>query len=93
MSRLEKRAQAREKLLARECKKGGFKGRINAKCIECLFDPYQEGSWRKQVANCTCFDCPLFPIRPKPGKKTISKADDSTGARNIVNGKHKAGEP
>ena len=50
----------------------GFRARINAKCKECIHDSTQEGTWRKQVENCTSYNCPLFQVRPlaKPETKT-----------------------
>lgn len=58
----------RTKIIEREAKKAGFKGKINAKCCECIYDPLAEGTWRKQVENCTSFTCPLYSIRPVPAK-------------------------
>lgn len=63
-----KRAEMKEKLIAREASKPGLRGALNAKCIECLYDPYQEGTWREQVEKCTCYSCPLYPKRPVPEK-------------------------
>jgi len=56
------RARTVENLL----KKRGFKAKIHAFCCHCIFDPYQEGTWLKQVENCTSFDCPHFSVRPLP---------------------------
>ncbi len=44
----------------------GLRTKINAKCVECIYDPYQEGTWRKQVENCASPACPLYSVRPKP---------------------------
>ena len=45
--------------------KTGWRGRVNAKCIECIFDETGGGgTWRQQVEACTCYDCPLYEIRP-----------------------------
>ena len=41
---------------------------INAKCKECIYDPYAAGAWRMQVAACTSPGCPLFEVRPKSRK-------------------------
>ncbi len=43
---------------------------INAKCKECIYDPHDSGTWREQVERCTGYSCPLFDLRPKPGRKT-----------------------
>ena len=38
---------------------------VNAKCRECIYDPNSgQGTWRKQVEDCTSPLCPLFPYRP-----------------------------
>jgi len=58
------RFEYRDELITRHTEKAGFRGKINAKCIECIYDPYQQGSWRYQVEKCTCPGCPLFLIRP-----------------------------
>lgn len=51
---------------------------INAKCRDCIFDPYAAGSWREQVAACCGAHCPLHPVRPVPRScksgKTINAA-------------------
>ena len=44
--------------------KAGLRGKIDAKCAECIYDPAQEGTWRLQVEKCTSRNCPLFDVRP-----------------------------
>jgi hypothetical protein len=56
--------QRRSDLIKKQAGKPGLRGNINAKCIECIYDPMQKGSWRWQVENCTCDSCPLFQVRP-----------------------------
>ena len=58
----------RKKIIERESKKPGLKGKIRAFCCHCIFDPYQRGSWLKQVENCTSPHCPLYSVRPRPSK-------------------------
>lgn len=41
-----------------------LRDKIDAKCRSCIYDPYAEGTWRKQIENCTSQRCPLFPVRP-----------------------------
>lgn len=51
---------------------------INAKCRDCIHDPGSGlGTWREQIAQCTCTACPLWPHRPGPesGPCTRSKMD------------------
>lgn len=55
----------RTETIHRLVRKPGLRGRLDAKCCECIYDPYQEGTWRKQVENCTSPTCPLFDVRPK----------------------------
>ena len=55
----------KDKTLNRLLKKGKLRGRIDAKCCECIYDPMSDGSWRLQVENCTSLACPLYPVRPK----------------------------
>lgn len=45
-----------------------LRGAINAKCKECIYDPYDAGAgtWREQVAACGSSDCSLWPYRPLP---------------------------
>lgn len=37
---------------------------INAKCADCIYDPLNGGTRAQQISLCTCFDCPLWPVRP-----------------------------
>ena len=56
--------QRRADLIAKEAGKPGLRGKVNAKCIECIFDSEGGGgSWRKQVQDCTAVSCPLFSVR------------------------------
>lgn len=52
------------KLVQHLASKVGLRGKIDAKCVECIYDPYQEGTWRLQVEKCTSPACPLFSVRP-----------------------------
>jgi|TARA_R100000081_G_C4781507_1_gene151821 hypothetical protein len=38
---------------------------IAGKCYDCTFDSEAEGTWKAQVRDCTCTDCPLWNVRPK----------------------------
>jgi len=38
---------------------------VNAKCKDCIYDPLAGGTWRKQVEECPCTSCPLYPVRPR----------------------------
>ena len=68
--------ERRDELIARESGKRGIRGKINAKCIECIYDPLSDGNWRQQVQKCTDLACPLYSIRPisKPRKKKVVKS-------------------
>jgi len=37
---------------------------INAKCKECIYDPYGPGGWKQQVTACSSYGCPLYTVRP-----------------------------
>ena len=57
--------ELRQTVIAREKAKAGMRGRINAFCCECIYDPIGgQGSWRQQVEACPATTCPLYPIRP-----------------------------
>ncbi len=58
----------RQQVINQELRKGGLRGKINAKCAECIYDPYDKGTWLKQVELCTSPKCPLFDARPTPKK-------------------------
>lgn len=61
----EETVERRDVLLRRVAGKAGLRAKIDAKCIECIYDPTSEGNWRKQVHFCTDTACPLFSVRPK----------------------------
>ncbi len=54
----------RNRIVDREGRKPGLRGKIRAFCCHCIYDPYSEGTWLKQVENCTSAHCPLFSVRP-----------------------------
>lgn len=39
---------------------------IDEKCRDCIHDSAAPGTWREQVAQCSCIRCPLWPYRPAP---------------------------
>ena len=56
----------RIELIKEQSQKPGLRGKINAKCIECIYDEQPgNGKWRQQVEACTCYACPLYDVRPK----------------------------
>ena len=63
------RDSMREKVVERELKKPGYKSKIRAFCCHCIYDPYQIGTWLKQVEKCTSQHCPLYSVRPRPTRK------------------------
>lgn len=53
-------------LIAKHSAKAGLRSKINAKCIECIYDDAggAGGNWRQQVTACTSTGCPLYSVRP-----------------------------
>jgi hypothetical protein len=67
--------QRRADLIERESCKPGLRGKINAKCIECIFDAEGGGgSWRQQVQDCTAPACPLYQVRPTSSSESVEVA-------------------
>ena len=70
-----------QELIDREKAKPGFRARINAMCISCIYDDAggAGGTWRQQVEACTAPSCPLFDVRPVSscGKSDESDSDDT----------------
>ncbi len=54
----------KKNLIDRLASKAGLRGPLDAKCAECIYDPSEEGTWRKQVEKCTSWACPLHSVRP-----------------------------
>lgn len=50
-----------------------FRNAINNKCKECIYDPYDKGTWREQTRNCTSPKCPLYNLRPKPLRSNLNE--------------------
>lgn len=44
--------------------RASLRGAINANCKDCIYDTASDGSWRKQVENCTVMACSLYLVRP-----------------------------
>jgi hypothetical protein len=68
----ESRDTVRDRVIEREAGKPGLRGKINAFCCHCIYDPYQKGTWLNQVEKCTSVRCALYPVRPRPSKKEIT---------------------
>ena len=57
--------ELKDKVIQRESAKPGMRGKVNAKCAECIYDPIGgQGTWRQQIEACSAFICPLHAIRP-----------------------------
>lgn len=55
----------RQGIINREAGKAGLRGKINAFCCSCIYDPIGgKGAWRVQVTACPATTCPLYPVRP-----------------------------
>ena len=56
----------KDEIIAREAGKNGLRGKVNAKCCECIYDDSggAGGNWRQQVTACTSKQCPLYSVRP-----------------------------
>jgi prophage regulatory protein len=62
------RLEARGLTMTIQPKRISFRTAINAKCKDCIYDPKEKGTWRKQVEHCTITTCSLHTIRPLPIK-------------------------
>ena len=52
-------------IIKKKASKAGLRGKIDAKCMECIYDPMPgNGTWRQQVEECTSYACPLYSVRP-----------------------------
>lgn len=65
-----------------EARKPGLRTRIDDKCRDCIYDPYDRGNWRKQVGNCTSVDCALWEVRPISESQREERDDIRTNDRN-----------
>jgi len=45
---------------------GSLRRRIDLQCNECIYDPYDNGTWRQQVERCASGHCALYEVRPLP---------------------------
>ncbi len=60
-----------QELIAKQKNTSGMRGKVNAKCIECIYDEAGgQGSWRQQTEACTSVECPLYEIRPTSSGET-----------------------
>jgi hypothetical protein len=57
-------------LIDSHASKKGYRGKVTAKCIECIYDDLAEGNWREQTEGCISRKCPLWEVRPKTTNKT-----------------------
>jgi len=62
---MNRRDEHRSNIINKLVSKAGLRPKLDAFCVECIYDPYSDGTWRKQVADCTAKRCPLYTVRPK----------------------------
>jgi hypothetical protein len=54
----------RDETVDRLACKPGLRGKIDAMCVYCIYDPMVGGgTWKQQVKSCSSAQCPLHPIR------------------------------
>jgi len=73
---MNKADRRRDEIISREVGKAGLRGKINAMCAYCIFDPSSGGgNWKQQIEACTSHNCPLYSVRvkSKPEKKHADK--------------------
>jgi len=60
--------------------KVSLRKRINEFCKGCIYDKNASGAWREQVAGCTSYNCPLYPVRPATyrGEKATKTTETAT---------------
>lgn len=56
----------RNQLISKLSNAPGLRGKVNAKCIECIYDEKQPGTWRQQIESCASTNCPLYSVRVVP---------------------------
>lgn len=69
---------------------------IDDMCKECIYDGSGgSGTWREQVGNCPCVNCPLYLLRPLPqGKKHPWQVEQAKKyAEDVASGKRKPIKP
>ena len=50
---------------------------IDAKCCDCIYDEFADGTWRMQVEQCELTACALYPYRPVSRSKASCEADSA----------------
>jgi len=63
-------------VIARQLAKPGLRGALNAKCIDCIYDPLDKGTWIDQVDQCACSQCPLYNYRSQRKEPTPDHLKD-----------------
>jgi hypothetical protein len=64
--------------------KRSLRAAINAMCKQCIYDPKDRGTWRKQVENCSCSGCALYPYRPVSKGSSFDKRFPKQAAEHVV---------
>lgn len=62
-----------ENMIKRMGSKAGLRGKVDAKCLSCIYDPQAPGNWRQQVSACTVTSCPLYSVRPQSKPENIGE--------------------
>ena len=58
----------KDALIAKHKAKPGLRGKVDAHCISCIYDPEGAGNWRQQVTDCLVTSCPMYEVRPMTSK-------------------------
>ena len=61
-------------------KRPSMRKAINDMCKACIYDGRSEGTWRKQVEECTSPKCPLYPLRPVTYTPRVPKKESDLDA-------------
>jgi hypothetical protein len=67
-------------IIAERLRRPGYRARVDAKCVDCIYDEAAPGTWRAQVRACTATGCPLWAVRSGarglPGHSSEEESDD-----------------
>ena len=70
----------RQTVIDRLVVKPGLRGKVDAMCVYCIYDPGGGGgTWPQQVEACTSKDCPLYPVRKVSRVAGKGVPEDSNG--------------
>ena len=63
----------KDQIISRLLLKPGIRPRVDAHCVQCIYDEQAVGSYKQQVWGCLVSQCIFYPVRLRPRGASLER--------------------